>query len=329
MTYNAKDSGDVWRVADEAAYVNISNTWHVIDTGYVNVSGVWRIFHKHLVSATASSGTNVSANTLFSVDDWTSTKPKQIIIPSGVSIGSLDPTVPAFTVPAGFGGELTIINEGGIFGASGQANSGVGGTALLAAQAITLINEGTIYAGGGGGGQGGTGGGGYYNTTQNEGPLYSPPNYMVSGSYNQYKGFYWGSYLGQAAGNPASLSSGGWTYYQGSTQSGDSYHQISRSRTVTNYTSGGSGGNGGQGQGYNQSLTNGSDGSAGGTNAGTGGTGGSGGSWGTNGNDGATGSGGNHTGGVSGSTGGLSGAALQDAANITLTNNGSILGRQI
>src|SRR5690606_31940786 len=110
---------------------------------------------------------------------WASTRPKRVIIPAGVIIGSNSPLMAALSTGTGRGGTLTITNNGEIQGAGGLPNSGTGGTALLAEQTgVTLINNGAIRAGGGAGGRGGNGGNGgtgYYQTasTQTEGP-YGP-----------------------------------------------------------------------------------------------------------------------------------------------------------
>jgi hypothetical protein len=99
----------------------------------------------------------------------------------------------------------------------------------------------------------------------------------------------------------------------------------------------GAGGAGGVGQGFAQSAGSGSAGTSGGTNAGTGGTGGSGGALGQAGSSGASGSNGSGTtisypstapgSGATGSSGGAAGYYLLGQSNVSVTNNGIVLGR--
>ncbi len=144
---------------------------------------------------------------------------------------------------------------------------------------------------------------------------------------------------------------------EGATDATEWYYAVWRTSYSRQYFDGGAGGtggvggNGGVGQGHTVTKASGSvgsggaGGSAGGTNAGaggtggTGGTGGAGGDWGaagsagTAGSTGATGNAGNSTsgaGGFSGQAGYAGGAAgkaiAKGTANLTVTNNGSILG---
>ena len=111
----------------------------------------------------------------------------------------------------------------------------------------------------------------------------------------------------------------------------------SLSLSVNEPTSGGSSGAGGVGQGFAQSAGSGSAGASGGTNAGTGGTGGSGGALGQSGSSGASGSNGSGTAisypstapgsGATGSSGGAAGYYILGQSNVSLTNNGTVLGR--
>ena len=101
----------------------------------------------------------------------------------------------------------------------------------------------------------------------------------------------------------------------------------------------GAGGAGGVGQGFAQSTGSGSAGASGGTNAGVGGNGGSGGALGVSGSSGASGATGTGTtisypstapsAGVAGSAGGAAGYYIQGESNVSLTNNGTVLGRII
>ena len=100
-----------------------------------------------------------------------------ITIDSGVTIYSDDTTIPAFKTGGSegdeYGGTLTIINNGSIYGAGGTGGDGGavaptcndalcgggdgedGGTALYLETNITLTDNGSILGGGGGGGGGG------------------------------------------------------------------------------------------------------------------------------------------------------------------------------
>lgn len=327
-------NGSIWQFPDQF-YVWTASAYAEADEAYTWDSGEndWVKIFPNVIEATVANSVNVVAQNLFTTDDWSAPSTKKIIIPAGVTVGSSTISLAALRVGTGAGGPVIFEIAGEVQGAGGAINGGAGGTAMHADAACEVVLTGAIRGGGGGGGKGGNGGGGYYHSTQNEGPTYSPPNYQVSGTYNQYKSFFWGGYLGQTAGNPAALGHGGWTYYQGTTRAYNdgnaSNYEIRRSRTLTHYTSGGAGGNGGQGQGYGQSATGGSAGAAGGTNAGAGGTGGSGVGWGSNAPNGGTGAGGNNGGGAGGGTGGAAGTGIHGISNVTLTNNGTINGAQI
>ena len=101
----------------------------------------------------------------------------------------------------------------------------------------------------------------------------------------------------------------------------------------------GAGGAGGVGQGFAQSAGSGSAGASGGTNAGVGGNGGSGGALGVSGSSGASGATGTGTSisypstapsaGTAGSAGGAAGYYIQGESNVSLTNNGTVLGRTV
>jgi len=105
--------------------------------------------------------TNQSADTIFG-DDFEVDYPKQLVIGSGHTIGSTNPSNAALTIETNGVGLITVTNEGSIEGSGGAANGGTGGNALEIAGsvAVTLVNNGTIKSGGGGGGNGGAGGAG-------------------------------------------------------------------------------------------------------------------------------------------------------------------------
>ena len=110
--------------------------------------------------------TNQSANTIFG-DDFAVDYPKQLVLGSGHTIGSTNPSNAALTIETNGVGSITVTNEGSIEGAGGTAGGGAGGNALEVAGsvAVTLVNNGTIKAGGGGGGAGGAGGAGSAGST--------------------------------------------------------------------------------------------------------------------------------------------------------------------
>lgn len=260
----------------------------------------------NVIAVTASSGTNVSAATLFG-SNWTVDVPKELIIPSGVTLGATSTSNFALTIESNLAGTLTVKNTGSIQGAGGAAGAN-GGDAIDVNASCTIINNsgGAIQAGGGGGGAGGTGGGGSFTTVQNLGQGY-PNNVPNNGSC--FINFGSGAYC-----------TGGFS------SQGEDYVCNMCSRNVTTNTDGGAGGSAGVGQGYNQSATSGSAGSTGGTNAGTGGTGGTGGSFGSAGATGATGANGNRTNGLTGTAGGSAGRYINGISNVTLTNNGTVAG---
>lgn len=261
----------------------------------------------NVIAVTASSGTNLNAQTLFG-SSWTDGVPKELIIPSGIIIGSTT-TTPALTIPTGMGGTLIVKNSGSIQGMGGAANSGTGGTALYVRSTITFQNNGAVQGGGGGGGKGGTGGQGVYTTTSNVGSINCAGNSCNDGCAQTY-------------GGGAFCASG--CYWDGEASCASC---TTCAVTNTYYTSGGTGGNGGRGEGYNQTRASGSGGSAGGTNAGSGGTGGAGGLFGASGSTGATGANGNYTNGSAGTGGGLAGYYVNGASYVTWSVTGTRQGR--
>ena len=110
--------------------------------------------------------TNQSADTIFG-DDFEVDYPKQLVIGSGHTIGSTNPSNAALTIETNGVGSITVTNEGSIEGAGGAANGGNGGNALQVdgSVTVTLVNNGTIKSGGGGGGNGGAGGAGSLSET--------------------------------------------------------------------------------------------------------------------------------------------------------------------
>jgi hypothetical protein len=148
-------------------YVRIGGVW-VLVNNYIRDSGNWgdEVVLNELVIYITANTTNVDVASLFEATypgSWASTAPKRLVINSGVIVGATNTSNYALNIPSGFGSTVRIDNSGSILGAGGAANGGTGGSAIFAGQfAISINNQGTIYAGGGGGGQGGDGGGGRY-----------------------------------------------------------------------------------------------------------------------------------------------------------------------
>lgn len=337
MTLHTKQAG-AWSTV-QSLYVKQSGVWVPVQNAYVKNAGAWvEYYSSEVVVTIAANTTNVNISSLFTPTVWTSSTNKRVVINSGVTVGSTTPGTPAMRTGVGWGGGLSLDNAGTIQGAGGAANSGAGGHALYADTTGCIVrNTGIIRSGGGGGGRGGNGGGGQYDYTTTEGPAYSLSGtryYWSVSNPGNLGNIYWAGSNGSTGGtNGAGSDSpkvfGSYTYYMGPVQetvSGTAYSSVSRTYQSTAYTGGGAGGNGGRGQGHDGSNAAGSAGSAGGTNAGTGGTGGTGGAYGANGGTGNSGGSGNNGSGSSGTTGGLAGISY-NAANISMTNTGTITGR--
>lgn len=313
-----------------------------------------------VISVTASATTNLVVSTLFGTV-WATTTDKEIVIPSGVTIGSSTAASPALTIPTGMGGKLTIKNSGSIQGAGGAANSGTGGDAILAQSSnIFIQNNGTIYAGGGGGGKGGNGGtggaggqGSYQSITSystvTEGPYYSAsaPSYRFvndDGACGTVSSFImWaGTTIVSGFGNNINYTytTGGYTYSYGGTQKSRlgpsmmvcggppvpeaAVYDVKRTYQSPNYTTYyTSGGSGGAGgTGGNGGAGQGYGQSAA---SGIGGSTGSGGAAGGN-NAGSGGTGGTGGSGGAGGTWGLSGSTGVSGASGSAGSNGNYTG---
>ena len=298
-------------------------------------SAVNEILHTH-----SDGDTHANLATIFG-DNWASTVPKRVVVPSGVTVGGT--STHAMNVPSGMGGTLNIVVSGNIHGHGGAANGGNGGNAIHCVQTsgvtITLNSGGTIKAGGGGGGQGGTGGTGGNGGAGGQGGQgrYKVANtgwrYFANSCSTAYNcalqacnnQIGWGAsappsnYAGSAR-NTSYYTGGYWDdIYRTQCESWSYTTGGAGGAGSTSGGAGGAGGAGGVGQGYNQSNASGSSGasgsaggsgtsgSAGGNSAGTGGTGGSGGTGGQGGTGGTGGtfgnSGGSGTTGSSGNTG--------------------------
>ena len=294
---------------------------------------------------TLSNTTNVDLSTVFGTD-WASSVPKEVIIPSGVTIGGTGSS-DALTAPSGMGGTLTITNAGSVIGFGGTSGGNGGNAIRIASSGVTVANSGLIAGGGGGGGSGGAGGqgGNGGNGTQH-----------VSGRFVR------NTNTNSCGSRPSSCPAYCYCFQNGTYNMGEDprmswYGYDCGISSGGAGGAGGTGGAGGVGQGYNQTATTGSSGSsgssggAGGTNAGSGGNGGlggSGGSGGSFGNSGGSGTAGSNGGSgsngsnvtscntstsgtagassSSGSAGGLAGAAVIHTAAYTMNNTGTLAG---
>jgi len=297
---------------------------NVPTSGQISVSEM-RGASNELVAIVSSNTTQLNISTLFSPSDWSSSIPKRVQINSGVVIGSTSTGTPALTVGGGAGGVVRLDNAGSIRGAGGSANSGNGGPALRANNAVEIQNTGEIYAGGGGGGRGGTGGSGSCSPT----PGSPTPCPCGPGQ------------LGCVGG--ACPCGGNFILCCCNAVAGLPQCRIicCRAPGCTNppsgnpNVSGGAGGAGGRGRGYTQSAQGGSTGSLGpdcngpsGRTGGRGGTGGTGGDWGTNGDTGNAGNNGNLGSGSAGIAGGTRGAYIINDSNVTwIGPRGTVAGR--
>ncbi len=140
----------------------------------------------------SSNATDQNLSSLFGSTDYGVDYPKNVVIPSSVTLGTNNTSEYALEANSGGAGTITITNNGSIIGAGGgggsggSANSGTGGNgssggdAFKASVAVTLVNNGSMLAGGGGGSGGGGGGVGgdlsqQQQTTVTQGPFLGGP----------------------------------------------------------------------------------------------------------------------------------------------------------
>ncbi|ODT71592.1 MAG: hypothetical protein ABS75_07165 [Pelagibacterium sp. SCN 63-23] len=332
--------------------VRINGTWTAVERFYLRHAGVWQLHYQNEIVVTLSNrSTFLYLKSLFTADDWASTKKKRVVIPAGAELGTNTSFAVAISATAdgqatSWGGDLIIENHGTISGIGGALSSGQGGDAIYAnlsgrtSQKLIVNNFGTLRGGGGGGGRGGNGGPGQYLYDHREpssgwygswGSLAYAWAYGSTGN-NWYEYINWnGSQIWyQEFPSPPGISSinlGGWDYLKGPTISGQGYDQVARVQARWQPTSGGVAGSAGRGQGFDGAATAGAGAVAGGLNAGSSGKSGDGGAWGTQGQGGANGTSGNVGAGASGATGGIAGAYLNGSGNTVFTNSGSVVGR--
>lgn len=333
----------------KAVYAKTGSLWTPVQKLYVRHAGFWQTIYQNEVVVTLTSTTGVLMRDLFTVAQWTDPNlKKRVVIPIGVDVyasaawGAIAVMNGGLPASDSWAGSLTLDIHGTISGIGGTANSGVGGTAILAnfsginGEKLLINNYGTIRPGGGGGGRGGNGGPGTNQAiVATEGPAYSTanPRYFFFYAQNTANGTIWwaGTQYNFNSGSFGPVQIGGYVFTYGSIveQYGGPQYQCTVIRqTIGNVgTSGGVAGNAGRGQGSDGAATSGSSPVAGGTNAGASGKSGDGGPWGQPGQVGATGASGNAGAGLAGAAAGLAGFHLSGIANAILNNYGTLLGR--
>lgn len=263
-----------------------------------------------IVAVVSGNVNNLDVSSLFG-SDWTVNVPKRLIINSGVIVGSTADTLNSLQIPNTLVGELTIENNGNIFGAGGipgGGNGGTGGNAVRTFTPITIVNNGQIFAGGGAGGTGGTGGTGGCGATPGS-TIFCPgqPNPFACGGGSCATGGFQSNFCFPLGNCPV------WC------QARCSPYPCGQNPPIPNPVSpGGGGGGGGRGQGSDGGRAGGSPGFAATVSCRSGGTGGAGGTGGLYGNQGSPGNPG-LTSGTGG--GGSPGAAGRPAGNYIVGNS--------
>ncbi len=168
----------------------VNDAANVPESGAIDVSDFYDQ-GKGFTFTYSSGATDQNLSDLFGSTDYQVDYPKNVVIPSSVTLGTNNTSEYALEADSGGQGTITITNNGSIIGAggaggsAGSANGGTGGNgsaggdAFKASVAVTLVNNGSMLAGGGGGSGGGGGGQGgnlqqqqQQQTTGQEGPAY-------------------------------------------------------------------------------------------------------------------------------------------------------------
>ena len=299
----------------------------------------------------SANSTDQDASALFG-DDYDVDYPKEIVIPSSVTLGTNNTSEYALEIDSGASGPITVTNNGTIIGAGGAGGGGGGGKGGdLSQQQQTTGQQGPHL---------------YYSTVQGIGvsiwrattrPGYNNP---MQGNVQYGRTSPSSPYVSQNT-TPnfytvTSITQGQYTYGRGPFAGQTGYYddgspdtighafRIYRTfpqqqQTTATGGNGGAGGSGGLGRGFNNQPggDSGSGGSGGASspagNGGNGATGGTGGGYGQAGATGGTGATGtpsttSGTGGGSGGSGGSAGLAVERASPIsfTFTNNGTVAG---
>ena len=345
-----KKAGDN-QATNLAASVATSGTLSASDF-YDQAKGFTFTYSTSFLSGT--SGTDQNASTLFG-DDYDVNYPKNIVIPSPITLGSNNTAEYGLEIDSGGVGTITVTNNGTIMGAGGAGgsagsagssgaggaggNGSAGGDAMKFAVDCTIVNNGSILGGGGGGAGGGGGGLGGANQQQQQttGTLQQGPVYN-KGPGPQY---YWGPRTDGTAvawnassfpynastGAPNNLpysttqfSSGQYTYKRGPSRPSDysifrTYPGPIQQQQQTAGEAGGAGGAGGLGRGFNNQP--GGDAGASGSAGGSSTPGGNGGTGGDGGTGGGFGSdGGSGNAGGAGTNSSTSGSAGGSAGSV-------------
>jgi len=322
------------------------NNTGVPTSGLISISDFYGGVNEIVIQT--GNATNLNLASVFG-SGWTSTVPKRLIIPSGITVGGTN--THAILAPAGMAGTLVMDITGNVHGYGGASNGGTGGNAihLLSTSGVTinLNSGGNILAGGGGGGQGGQGGQGGTGGNGGQGGTG-----LLNGR-DQFAGGSGGSGGAGGAGGQGGAGGVGQGYNQSAGSgsagaagaSGNAGSGGSPGAGSGGYA-GGTGGNGGQGGQGGQGGHGGAGGSFGNSgSAGTGGSQGSGGSGGGTGSPGncygncaffqmfgignpSGGSGGSAgSSGSGGSAGGIAGYYIFGRSSITFNNSGTVAGR--
>jgi Phage tail fibre adhesin Gp38 len=207
MTMNAK-IGANWK-AIESAHVRVAGEWKGITTAWVLESGVWKKFLDGAGGAVLTISASANDVDIFALAGSPAGPVNiSIAVDSGVVIGATSTAIAAMSI-LGFasGSQITLANDGQIFGAGGVGGEGGdgyhqglvgsdGGKAIEIDLPISIDNTGEIFGGGGGGGGGqyksnhgvalgGNGGNGAgHNQTRTDGSA----GQAVSGQYSRYGG---------------------------------------------------------------------------------------------------------------------------------------------
>ena len=296
----------------------------------------WSVSSQGELLVTLGNETNVTVSSNRFGSDWSTSRPKRLVVPSGVTIGATSTSSPALTLAAGMSGTLTIQNDGKILGAGATGNGATGGDAVVAlSPGVSMVNTGQVAAGGGSGGQGGAGGSGFSVVGQSA--------YYVTSGNTRYalmianSSHIWYYYDGNLVGEnvydlPVWYGETSYRFLRGTNfrqvvvQNNITYWFFDLILQQTEPTAPGVGGAGGPGAGYGRATGgSGAPGTPGGAGSGIGGTGGTGGGLGAAGLTGSAGNNGNRYYGGAGLAGGQPGYAVK---NVTVSGSGSLLGRQ-
>jgi len=221
-------------------YVKVSDSWAKARRVYTKVAGSWHNIYEHeyVHTFSVSTHTDVDLDTL-GLDKYHNVR---VVIPSGATLVASTTSTYALKTGTGYGGTLTIENNGKILGRGGNGggggrsssfdgyNGGAGGIAIHIESALTIDNNSTIAGGGSGGG----GGAGF--------AMNGPSGFLSEGG------------SGGGGGAPLGLGGSGGTGNQGNGDSGATATLTTRGLGGTANKNGGNGGAyaslGGAGESY-------------------------------------------------------------------------------